>query len=275
MRVRKAAVGIAVTMFAAALTACREAAEVTCDSLLAEYAQQTANYQSVSMVMTTETNTTLRSQGAENVKVHSVVTTNADAVGKDVHIKNSTRSESADGDAPSDGAPQEYYYMYDEAASERTGYRCDWERSEICKLHDPEVVFPTDALDLKTYITDRRLNAATANFDGTECYEIDGRMTWDAFRSTLGAQAVLAVPDIEEGTVLNDVVFDVSIFFTKEEHKLIAMTIDALSPLNTVLGRSSGTDTVSIEKALVTVTDVQYNTGKTIALPSSLKVVEE
>ncbi len=273
---KKAACGMAALTLAVIVTGCGGTTEVTGESLLDEFALQRISAKSVSMTMTTEIDTALHFEGINDVKMHHLVTSAVDTVGQDAHIVCTTQSDSPSDATEPEVTQQEKYYIFDTAASEKTGYVLDTKDPVMYKLNDPDYVYPTDVLDLKSSITNMTLSNATASFNGVECYEIDGRMTWDTFRTTIGQDTVWVVPDIEEGVVLSDITFDVKLFFAKEDHKFEGMSTDALSPLNTVISRSvaKNENPQTVKKVTVTVTDIAFNTGKTVALPADREIIE-
>ena len=272
-KMKSAAACIAAMLLAGMMSGCT-GTKVTCESLLDAYAKQTAEQQSVSMLITTETDTMLHFDDADEVRIDYVVKTEVDTVGNDAHIVHVTTSEASDEASPKTNAPQEYYYIYDAAASRKTGYLLDSADPVMYQLDMPDYVYPTAVLDLSSSLSGLTLNPAPAAFNGTECYELDGKMTWETFRQTIGQQLIWVVPDLEAGTDLSDIQFDVKVYFTKDDRKLAGIYTDALAPLNTVIARAAGEmHTQTVERAEIIVSDIQYNTGKTITLPADREII--
>lgn len=268
---KKTGLGIAAMMFVLSASGC-SMSKVTCDSLLNDYAEQSKEYQSVSMVVTTETDSDIQFEGIEPVNSSYVIKTTVDTVGKDAHIMIETKS--AEGDV----SLQEDYYIYDENESRLIDYVCDASENVMYQARPAsDFAYQTAVLDIRNMLSDLTLEQNTTEFNGTECYVFDGKMTWDHFRTTVGVDSVSIVPDIEEGTDMSDILFDTKIYFSKEGHNLTGLSIDAKEPLTAAIGRSviqDGTYSETVNKTLVTATDIQFNTGKTIELPADMEVIK-
>ncbi len=247
--------------------------KVSADTLITEFEGQLLDAQDVTMKIKTEYGITMRFETVADTYMEGTVNTTVDQAGKDAHVVVRSVSNYGEGEDM-----QEDYYVYNTEEERLVDYVCDIYDDVIYVARtDEDFVYQTDILHIKERISDISMDETTCLFEGTECYVLKGRMLWNDYKLTIGQDAAFAVPDIPEGTELSDLFFDVSIYFAKEDHALKGFFVNAKDATEAVIGRSVVKDDEYrdiTEKMLITVTDIQLNTGIKVELPDDVEYVE-